>query len=329
MRAAGIKRIVVFLGLSLGILAGFAARIDIASAQNSSNGAELISRASKSYQAGAYADASELIDTAFKAGLSGEMASRAILLRAQINERSGALARALQDYSNALWMDSLPASERKKAKEGKERVIAAMGLNSSPSPSATPRQASAPTAGSSPSVSAAAASESSSSGIFGVFGGLFGSSKPEAPPPPQPQQSWQTATDASAAAAAPSPQKPAAPAPVKPAPKVERTAKAAPKPVPAPVQRATLQPASASSVVSSADGYLIVFGAANTEASGRSTAQYIKAQLSDILINRQLDVMAMPGGGFQVQAGPYKAKSAALALCSAMKQRGVPCQVTP
>jgi cell division septation protein DedD len=72
-----------------------------------------------------------------------------------------------------------------------------------------------------------------------------------------------------------------------------------------------------------------VFGSANSEASGRSTAQNIKAQLSDILIHRELDVTPRANGGFRIQAGPYKAKSSAVALCSAIRQRGIQCQVTP
>jgi hypothetical protein len=100
------------------------------------------------------------------------------------------------------------------------------------------------------------------------------------------------------------------------------------KPAPAAAQ-ASDEPASALSVASAPGGVLIVFGSASSEASGRATAKNIKAQLSDILINRQLDVTPRANGGFQIQAGPYNAKSSAVALCSAIKQRGVPCQVTP
>jgi hypothetical protein len=78
-----------------------------------------------------------------------------------------------------------------------------------------------------------------------------------------------------------------------------------------------------------ANGFLIVFGPASSEAGGRSKAQQIKAQVADILVSRELDVEANPAGGYRIVAGPYKAKNSALALCSAMKQRGVPCEVTP
>jgi hypothetical protein len=313
----GINRIIA-LFLTLGIMAGAALYSAPATASGEERGLELLSRATKSYEAGSDAEAAALIESAFKAGLSGQLAARAILLRAQINERSGALAKALQDYSNAVWMGSLPEGEKQIAAQGKERMMVAMGLSAQPSAPAPTRRAEASAA----TVSAPAQPQAPSSGVLGFFSGMFGSSdKREASPAPQ-------QADAAPAQAAPAPQK----QPAK-APKTAETAppKRAPKPAPVRVASAqpTLQPASASSVAASVDGYLIVFGAAGSEASGRASAQKIKAQLSDILVNRQLDVALSPGGGYQVQAGPYKTKSAAAALCSAMKQRGVSCQVAP
>jgi hypothetical protein len=362
MMRTGIRWLVFVLGLSLGIMAGLALEIGTASAEsNQGRGLELLSRAAKSYEAGAYSDAAEQIDSAFKAGLSGELAARAILLRAEINERSGASAKALQDYSNALWMESLSPADRKKASDGKERVLASMGLNSAGAPGASwqasaqsgspssgvsgfftgvfsgaenspapPRPAEeAPRPASAPASSASATatqSGSSSGGVWGFFSGVFSGAE-NTPPPPPPAEAEQT------------PQ-PAAPVPVQPAPVTapsQKTPSQAPakptkvahaKPAPA-AASASAQPASALSVASAAGEVLIVFGAAGSEASGRSTAKNIKAQLSDILINRELDVAPRANGGFQIQAGPYKSKSSALALCSAMQHRGVPCKVTP
>ena len=365
MMRTGIRWLVVVLGFGLGIMvdpALPALEIGKASAEsNQGRGLELLSRAARSYEAGSYADAAEQIDSAFKAGLTGELAARAILLRAEINERSGASAKALQDYSNALWMEALSAADRKKASDGKERVLASMGLNSGGASGASwqasaqsgssssgvsgfftgvfsgaentpppprpaeeaPRPASAPVSSAS---AAATQSGSSSSGVWGFFSGVF--SGAENPPPPPPPAEAQQSTE------------PAAPAPVQPAPATapaQKTPSRAPakptkvahaKPAPA-ASSASAQPASALSVASAAGEVLIVFSAASSEASGRATAKNIKAKLSDILINRQLDVTPRANGGFQVQAGPYKSKSSALALCSAMQQRGVPCKVTP
>ena len=363
MRLTGIKRLVVLLGLGLGIMAGLTLGIDEASAESDpGRGVELLSRANKSYEAGAYSDAAALIESAFKAGLTGELAARAILLRAEINERNGAPAKALQDYTNALWMDTLRPAEKKSASEGKERVMASMGLSSA-GPSGASAQASA--------AAAPATSGSSSSGVSGFLTGVFtGPEKAPAPPRPaeEPQQTLKQASMTAEPAASgssssgvlgffsgvfgggsenkPAPAPPAEvaqqsqPAPVQPAPAATPPQKAPPqtkakpakvaqaKPAPAAAQ-ASDQPASALSVASAPGGVLILFGAASSEASGRATAKNIKAQLSDILINRQLDVTQRANGGFQIQAGPYNAKSSAVALCNAIKQRGVPCQVTP
>ncbi len=309
MRFAGNKWLFVVLGLGLGILAGPSLRIGGASAESSQgSGIELLSRATKSFEAGAYSDAAGLVDSAFKAGLTGEAAARAIFLRAEINERTGAYARALQDYSNALWMDALPAADRKKATEGKERVLAAMGLNSS---------------GASTQASAGAAqSGSSSSGVLGFITGVFGGSESAQPPrPAAPQQSTQASSPPAAETATP-PQK----APNKTAAKPAKVAKAKPA---AQDSQASAQPASSLAVSAAAGEYLIIFGSANSEASGRSTAKAFKAQLSDILVHRDLDVTERAGGGFQIQAGPYKTKKSALALCAEMQKRGVQCRVTP
>ena len=366
MKLTGIRwLVVVVLGLSLWIMAGPALEIGNANAEsNQGRGLDLLSRAAKSYEAGAYTDAAELIDSAFKAGLTGELAARAILLRAEINERTGASAKALQDYSNALWMEALPPSDRKKASDGKDRVLASMGLTSAGAPGTswqastaagsaaassssgvsgffggvfsgadntpapprpaeqaqqTSRQASmSPEPASAP----AAQSGSSSSGVLGFFSGVFGGSESTAAPP-RPAQAEQSTQPAEPAAAQPAPtQKTPSPAPAKPV----KVAHAKPASGAAP---ASAQPASALSVASAAGEVLIVFGSASSEASCRSTAKNIKAQLADILIHRDLDVTPRANGGFQIQAGPYKAKSSAVALCSAIKQRGIQCQVTP
>ena len=63
MRLTGIKWLFVLLGLTVGIMAGPTLQIGGASAEsNPDKGVELLSRASKSYEAGAYSDASALID---------------------------------------------------------------------------------------------------------------------------------------------------------------------------------------------------------------------------------------------------------------------------
>lgn len=276
-------------------------------------GLDAFSRAISAYQAGDWNAAAGLVDDALQAGLSKELTARALHLRAHIMERSGALARALQDYSTALWMDALPVDERKEALEGKRRVIAAMGLNT---PSTDSKQASAP---------AQPAPQGSSGGFLSMFDGVFGSSKRAPPPPPPPPPAPPPVTQEAAMSSASGVERRhreahAQPAKAVPAQKAGRKKK---PPVQQPVRIASFQP----SAQSASNGFMIVFGSVGSEAAGRSRAHQIKAALADILVNRNLEVEGS-NGGFRIVAGPYKAKSAALALCSAMKQRGVACQVT-
>jgi len=342
MQASGIIRLCAAFGLSLGFFTWAPGGIAALAQASDPQGIELLSQALKAYESGDYSTAAASIDQAFQAGLSKEHSARAILLRAQINERSGALARALQDYSNALWMDTLPPPDRKRASDGKQRVIAAMGLSAPapvPSRPGGVSQAAAPGGGSG---IPPAAPESSSGGVFGVFDGLFGApdaSPPQAAPAREPTPGWQTATASSPTAAAPS----APPVAASATPVLTRAKEAASEqakapaprnfsraepPVQTPVRMASIQPVSVTSG-SLANGFTIVFGSASSEAAGQTKARQIKAALADILVSRNLDVEASAGGGFQIVAGPYKAKAAALALCSAIKQRGVACQVTP
>jgi SPOR domain len=323
MQVSGITRLVLALGLGLS-LPGLWAQPEAAFAQSSEPGLSSVSKALQAYEAGDYDVASSSLDEAFKAGLSKELSARAILLRAQIHERNGALARALQDYSNALWMDILPSADRKKAADGKRRVIAAMGLNTSP-PKANSVTGQASAGGSSAPQTPPAEAQS----MFGMLSGLFGSeeqkSTASAPAPPAseaPQKAWQTATAEQAAAPPQVNVAIAAPPPKPRTARAEKPPAAAKAHPPGPVQPVSMTPAAA-------DGFLIVFGPASTETAGRARAREIKAQLSDILVSRELDLEGIAAGGYRIVAGPYKAKSAALALCRAIKQRGIACEVTP
>jgi len=365
MRAPGTIRLLFLcaVGLGLGIAAEAPPLLGTAFAQSSSTqGVQAFSRALKAYEDGDWNAASGFVDEAMEAGLPKDLSARAIHLRAHIYEHSGALARSLQDYSTALWMDTLPPNERKAAQDGKQRVIAAMGLNSTPAGTQQASAASAP------------ATQDSSGGGWSMFG-VFGSSKPAAvvapPPPPAPEPASQSSSGGvwnmygifgSSTPASPAPE-PAASAALavqtpgaetsasgvvtRPKPAEARAAKAAlaPKPAPAPksaptpraaqaaaprpsaVRMAAIQPVAASAA--SAGGFMIHFGSVGSESAGQGRAHQIKAALSDILVNRQLEVEAGAAGGYQIVAGPYKAKSAALAICSAIKQRGISCQVTP
>ena len=297
----------LLLGLSFGVFTPH-----LPCRADSTHGAELLSSANKSYKAGEYEQAYATLEEAFKAGLPNDLVARAILLRAEVNEKNGQLARALQDYSNALWMDTLPPAEKKIAHIGKERLMAALGLN-------TPGPASAP---SSASVAGPPASPQGDGGggLFGVFGGLFGSDGRQPTQPPA-AAAEKTAT----APAAPPAEKPAP----KPRPSQTASAAASPKKPTAVQTAAAVQPASLNPHSSGSDGFLIVFGTTASEAAGKTQARQIKAKLADILINRELTLEPGDSGALQIVAGPYKAKNSAVALCNTIKQRGISCQVTP
>ena len=358
MRAPGITQLLLACALILGIAAG----TGTAAAESADGlGVDAFSRAVSAYESGDWNGAAAAIDDAMKAGLSKDLQARAMNLRAHIDEHSGALARALQDYSTALWMDTLPQSERKDAQEGKRRVIAAMGLNSytagAKHANATPDEAPQASSGGSswsmfnvfgssspapqpapvPAPPPAQSAQSSSGGtMWGMFN-VFGSSNPAPEPAPAPPPA-QTAAVASTSAAAPATSasrivtraKPATVAvakPPKPAAVPRPMQAVTPKPQP-PVRMAAIQPAAAPAAASAAGGFMIVFGSAPSEGAGRARAGQIKAALADILVSRTVDVEA-GASGYQIVAGPYKTKAAAAALCGAMRQRGVSCQVAP
>ena len=355
MRAPRIAQLLLVFALILGTSAGAPGLWGSAFAESADGrGVGAFSRAVKAYEGGDLNVAAGAVDDAMQAGLSKELTARAIHLRAHISERSGALARALQDYSTALWMDTLPQSERKVAQEGKQRVIAAMGLNdyqpggakqASAAPEAAPQSSSgggwsmfnvfgssksapAPVPAPPPVQAAEPAPQSSSGGVWGMFN-VFGSSNPAPPAPTAPPvQAAEPAppSAASTSASAVLTRKPAAATPPKPAapPKAARIERPRAQP---PVRIAAIQPAAMP--VSSASGFMILFGQAGSEGAGRTRAHQIKAALADILVNREVEIEAGADGSYHVVAGPYKAKAAALALCSAMKQRGVSCLVTP
>ena len=333
MRAPRIAQLLLVFALILGTSAGARGLWGSAFAEGmDGRGVEAFSRAVKAYEDGDLNVAAGAVDEAMQAGLSKGLTARAIHLRAHISERSGALARALQDYSTALWMDTLPQSERKVAQEGKQRVIAAMGLNdyqpggakqASAAPEAAPQSSSgggwsmfnvfgssksaAPPVPAPPPVQPEAAPQSSSGGGWGMFN-VFGSSNPAPPAPTAPPvQAAEPAPPfaASTSASAVLTRKPAAATPPKPAapPKAARIERPRAQP---PVRIAAIQPAAMP--VSSASGFMILFGQAGSEGAGRTRAHQIKAALADILVNREVEVEAGADGSYHVVAGRIKPK---------------------
>jgi tetratricopeptide (TPR) repeat protein len=299
-------------------------------AAQSSKQTDAVARAAQALDKGQHAEALKAVDEAFKLELDGDLASRALLIRAQAHEKSGRPAQALADYNSAIWLQSLPAAERPKAVEGRQRVMAALGLASSQPPSSSGSTASA-------------LPSSSGGGIGGFFEGIFGGSPtpapsaPAAPPPQAATDGWATrVTPERSAAAARQPSAPAQPAQPAPA-QPQRQAAAAPAATASsqrvsrdsdaePAPRAPVQQAAAVSSGADAGGFDIDFGAAASERAAKSQAGKIKSQLSDILVNRELDLVPN-GSQVRIVAGPYKTRSVADALCRTIQTRGVACEV--
>lgn len=289
---------------------------------------DAVAKAAQALEKGQHAEALKAVDESFKLELDSDLASRALLIRAQAHEKTGRTAQALADYNSAIWLQSLPATERPKAVEGRQRVMAALGLASREPPSASGSTASA-----SPS--------SSGGGIGGFFEGIFGGSPAPAPaapaasPPQAATEGWATrVTPERSAAAARQPAAPAQraqPAAAQQAPRSAPAASASSQRVTRdsdaePARRAPLQQAAAVSTGADAGGFDIDFGAAASERAAKSQAGKIKSQLSDILVNRELDLVPN-GSQVRIVAGPYKARSVADALCRTIKTRGVACEV--
>jgi hypothetical protein len=294
---------------------------------------EAVSKAAKALEQNHAEEALTAVEEAFKLGLDSELASRALLIRAQAYEKAGKPAQALADYKSAIWMESLPASERPKAVDGRARVMSALGLSTRPAPPASP-PASAPktvaaaapsrtppahrTTASASADAAPSSSSSSEGGIAGFFSNLFGGGSARSQQAEAKEEGW------SARVTAP----PAQVSSVKAEPRQEETASAKPSHHARPRTReATPEPQAAALVKEEEGGFNIDFGSAPSEHAAKEQAKAIKARTSDILINRELTLLPA-GNQVRILAGPYKREGSAHALCSTMKARGVICKVT-
>lgn len=289
----------------------------------SSKQIEAVSKAAKALEQGRAAEALGAIEAAFKLGLDGDLASRALLIRAQANERSGKAAQAMADYNSAIWMQSLPNSERKKAVEGRERVMAALGLSSRTPSASTSGTATAPAATASTSAaqtSPAAPAGSSGGGVLGFFDDLFGGSS--SPPPQQAAGNWSASVAPGSAAASDIPSRRDSRASSQRAARSSDNERRERAPAPAPKRERT-----AAVATEKQSGYDIDFGAAASQRAAQSQASQIKTELSDILVSRELTLLPS-SGKVRIVAGPYQSEGSASALCRTIQARGVDCKVT-
>jgi SPOR domain len=313
----------------------FAAILSIASLSVSAraeNATAALTEASKMMDQGLPVKAIELIDAAMGSGkLPPESSAKALLMRAQAQEKLSKLAFALADYNSALWMEGLSAADKVQAEKGRDRISAKLGV-----PDAS-KQAQAE-AGTSEAKVQTTPSEERTGGIGSIFSGIFGSSK------------------AKAETQAEQPAQPPAPAPVAAAPAA--TAKAPAKPVakaftvseppksaaPAKVQTAQLkaekparavvaerkQPAAAAPQADASGKFGIQFAAIHSEDSAIAEVQRIAKKYGADLAGRSpaVKILATSDGGtlYKIVAEGYE-RGEATAICELLKGKNLNCMV--
>lgn len=273
-----------------------------------------LAEASKMMEQGIPVKAIEIIDAALSSGkLPNESSAKALLMRAQAQEKLNKLAFALADYNSALWMEGLSASDKAQAEQGRDRIDRKLGVvaeaaKKEPAPDEN-KVARTPTSTTPEANAKAAPAEQHSGGIGNFFSGLFGSSEAApAPQQPEPQQAKPVAAVKPAAAAKPGREKP----PLARAEKPVRVAVAERVTSPGEgkfgIQFAALQ--SEDRAIAEVDRIAKKFGA---ELGGRSPA---------------VKILATNDGGtlYKIVAEPYP-RGEATAICELLKTKNLNCMI--
>jgi hypothetical protein len=138
-----------------------------------------LTQAAKLLEQGEALQSIELVDRTLKTGdVPSNLAAKAMLLRAQAQEKLGKHAFALADYNSALWMQDLSDYDRNIAEQGRQRIMAHLGVGGETQTAAAPAAQDQPAA-----VTASwgtevreTATEDRTGGIGSIFAGVFGSS---------------------------------------------------------------------------------------------------------------------------------------------------------
>lgn len=175
-----------------------------ASAQNPTAS---LTQAAKLLEQGQAEQSIELIDRTLKTGnVPSNLAAKAMLLRAQAQEKLGKHAFALADYNSALWMQDLSDYDRSIAEKGRKRIMANLGVGGSkvkPKARAAPVQTVTTTESRGTEIQTAK-TKKRSGGLGAIFSSIFGSSSEEqkAPSPsaqPAPTTTYSVRTTETAA----------------------------------------------------------------------------------------------------------------------------------
>ncbi len=150
---------------------------------------EALAKANRHLQDGVPVKAIELINTALQSGnVPSDLVARALLMRAQAQEKLGKYAYALADYNQAVWQ-GLPERDKAGAEQGRNRIMSKLGVGGDSEPQRT-----ASTGGGTSRAASSGSwevaeiqttpSEERTGGIGSVFSGIFGgpdASQPESP----------------------------------------------------------------------------------------------------------------------------------------------------
>jgi hypothetical protein len=304
-----------------------------------------LAEANKLIEKGVPVKAIELIDDALKSGkVSGDLAAKALLMRAQAQEKLGKHAYALADYNSALWMQGLSDRDKKEAEDGRNRILTKLGVNgpdkAASAPAAAVRTAAAPAAQGSARPQGSnwgtevqtSGSEQKTGGIGSFFSGLTGlfsssdskagqaqKAEPEPAAAPQPaQQNPRSVAVITETSPRPSPKKPQ----VQPA-KAEPVRKA-------PAKEASTASAPAAGGREGSGNFAIQFAALQSEDNAISEVNRIAKRYGDLLGGRSPSVTIVPtkDGGtlYKVIAEPYQ-RGEAQATCEILKTKNLNCML--
>lgn len=264
-----------------------------------------LTEASKLMQKGGYLKAIETIDYAMRAGnVPSELAAKALLMRAEANEKLGRGAFAFADYNSALWMQGLSESDRKRAEAGHDRVQKSLGV-------ASDAGAGDQTASTQSGGAVREQGAGGTGGIGGFFSNLF-SSKPRQEP----------AAAAAVVTAAPEP------APPEPQPQASHSA---PKKAQRHAQAARPATPAATAKPSESGNFAIQLAAVAEEDKAIAEADRLAKRHRDDLGGRTPSLMIVPtaDGGtlYKIVLAPYETRGEGLAACELLKTKGLSCMV--
>lgn len=301
-----------------------------------------LAQANKIIQSGSYAKAVELITNVLASGKAqADMAAKALLMRAQANEKLGNQAFALADYNQALWMQGLSPADKKQAEDGRARIqgnldvkepsaqVAEVQPTPPPAPAA-PAPAAPPARAKSPSPRANGMGfdetppkqeqQSSGGGILGFFNSLFGSSDSPKPEKEEHAVVAVVRSEETATAAAP--------------PRRAQTSQAALPSTQAAVTTRTAQADPSANMRTSRGGpisFSIQFAALLEEDKAISEVNRVAKKFGADLGGRSPSVMIVGTKDgdtlYKIVAGPFSSKAEGMAMCDALKTKGANCMV--